>query len=55
MNRNLGRDTPHHIRLLVDHLPSMLAYRGRDLRCRFANGPASAGSASTPAVSSARR
>jgi PAS domain S-box-containing protein len=37
MNDTSGRDTIYHMRRLVDHLPSMLAYWDRDLRCRFAN------------------
>jgi len=37
MNDTSGRDTTYHMRRLVDHLPSMLAYWDRDMRCRFAN------------------
>jgi hypothetical protein len=29
-------NTPNPLRLLVDHLPSMLTCWDRDLRCRFA-------------------
>jgi PAS domain S-box-containing protein len=37
VNGSFGRETAHHVRLLVDQVPSMLAYWDRDLRCRFAN------------------
>jgi hypothetical protein len=30
-------DTAYHMRLLVDRVPTMLAYWDRDLTCRFAN------------------
>jgi PAS domain S-box-containing protein len=32
-----GRLTSHYLRLLVENVPSMLAYWDRDLKCRFAN------------------
>lgn len=37
MNDSFERDTAYHVRLLVDHVPSMLAYWDRNLQCRFAN------------------
>jgi PAS domain S-box-containing protein len=32
-----GHDTAYYARRLVDHVPSLLAYWGSDLRCRYAN------------------
>lgn len=37
MPRQLETDRDYHMRLLVDRVPSMLAYWDRELRCRFAN------------------
>lgn len=37
MPRQLDNDRDYHMRLLVDRVPSMLAYWDRELRCRFAN------------------
>jgi PAS domain S-box-containing protein len=37
MNGNGPGESTDYQHRLVDHLPSMLAYWGRDLRCRFAN------------------
>lgn len=37
MTNNEPLDANHHMRLLVDHVPSMLAYWDTNLVCRFAN------------------
>ncbi|HET8693227.1 MAG TPA: PAS domain-containing protein, partial [Aquabacterium sp.] len=37
MNTPLSDDFVNHMHKLVDHVPSMLAYWDRNLRCRFAN------------------
>ncbi len=37
MSDDLSADLNYHMRLLVDRVPSMLAYWDSDLRCRYAN------------------
>lgn len=37
MTNGLLADTSYHMRLLVDRVPTMLAYWDRNLKCRFAN------------------
>ncbi len=37
MSDTTGHDAAYYARRLVDHAPSLLAYWGRDLRCRYAN------------------
>jgi len=37
MSDDFSADASYHMRLLVDRVPSMLAYWDRELRCRFAN------------------
>jgi PAS domain S-box-containing protein len=37
MTDDVPADTEYHMRLLVDRVPTMLAYWDRDLTCRFAN------------------
>jgi PAS domain S-box-containing protein len=37
MSDDFSVDANYHMRLLVDRVPSMLAYWDRELRCRFAN------------------